>query len=114
MVKCVNDGAEFREVEIDFEYGGVVVRGVKALRCPVCGEEIIDLAQYGQIKRRIEALIMPLKLRRRISTAGKKPVLYLPEDVVKAADLKVGDVVEIHMEGRRIVIEPVEEPGVEA
>jgi len=110
MVKCVKDEVELEEVEIDYDYGGVVVRGVKALRCPVCGEETIDLDQYEMIRRRLEAVIKPLRLRRKISAAGRRPVLYMPEDVIRAPNLKIGDEVEIHMEGKRIVIEPIEEP----
>jgi len=114
MVKCVKDNVELEEVETDFEYKGVVLRGVKALRCPVCGEEMFDLEQYGEIKQRIEAIIKPLKLRRRISAAGKRPAVYLPEDIVRAAKVKIGDAVEIYTEGRRIIIEPIEEPESEA
>jgi len=109
MVKCYKHDVELMEVRTDFEYKGVVVRGVKALRCPVCGDELLDLDQYGEIRRRIEAVIQPLKLRRRISTAGKRPALYLPEDVMKATDVKIGDEVDIYTEGRRIVIEPIED-----
>ncbi len=109
MAKCYKHDSELREVSIDFEYKGVVLRGVKALRCPVCGDELLGLDQYGEVKRRIEAVIQPLKLRRRTSTAGKRPALYLPEDVMKATDVKIGDEVDIYTEGRRIVIEPIED-----
>ena len=71
MERCVNDDAELREVEIDYEYRGVIIRGVRALRCPMCGEEIITLEEYGKLKKRIEAAVQPLKLRRKISVAGK-------------------------------------------
>ena len=110
MERCVNDDAELREVEIDYEYKGVIVRGVKAMRCPVCGEETITLEEYGKLKKRIEAVVQPLKLRRKISVAGKMAAVYLPEDVMKAAGARIGDEVEIYTEGKRIVIEPVEEP----
>ena len=44
-------------------------------------------------------------MRRKISTAGKKPIVYLPEDVIKAINARVGDEIDIYVEGNRIVIE---------
>ena len=44
---------EFVEVEFDFEVDGVVLRNVKALRCPACKEERFTLEQYEAIKKRI-------------------------------------------------------------
>jgi len=108
MVRCIKDDVDLQEVETDFEYGGVLLRGVKAMRCPVCGEESLDLEQYGMVKKRLEALVKPLKLRRKITVAGKRPAIYLPEDVIRATNTKVGDEVEIHTEGRKIIIEPVD------
>jgi len=103
----VRDYSELEEATVDYEYRGVVVKGVKALRCPRRGEEVIDVEEYGKIKRRVESFIKPLKLRRRISAAGRRPAVYLPEDVVQAAKVKIGDEVDIYTEGNRIVIEPV-------
>jgi hypothetical protein len=110
MVKCHEHGVEFEEVITDFEAGGVIVRGVKGLRCPVGGEEIFTLEQTSAIKSKFSAIIKPLKLRRKISTSGKRPALYLPEDVMRATQVKPGDEVDIYTEGRRIIIEPVVEP----
>ena len=31
--------------------------------------------------------------------------MYLPEDVVKAIDAKIGDEVDVYVEGKKIVIE---------
>ena len=94
-------------VVIDYEYHGIVVKGVKALKCPTCGEEVIDVEEYSKIKRRIESMIKPLRLRRKVSSAGNRPAIYLPEDVVNAMKVKIGDDVEIYVEGNRIIIEPV-------
>lgn len=114
MVKCYRHReTELVEVEMDYEYGGIIVRGVKGLRCPVDGEEFFTLGQSAEINRKLSAILKPLKLRRRISAAGRRPAVYLPEDVVQAAKVKIGDEVEIYMEGRRIIIEPVEEPEAE-
>jgi hypothetical protein len=43
----------------------------------------------------------PLRSKRKIGTAGKKPIVYLPEDVVKAIDAKVGDEVDAYVEGKK-------------
>ena len=106
-MKCYKDEGEMIPVVIDYEYHGIVVKGVKALKCPVCGEEVIDVEEYGKIKRRIESMIRPLRLRRKISSAGNRPAIYLPDDVVNAVKVKIGDDVEIYVEGNRIIIEPV-------
>jgi len=106
-MKCYKDEGEMIPVVIDYEYHGIVVKGVKALKCPVCGEEVIDVEEYGKIKRRIESMIRPLRLRRKISSAGNRPAIYLPDDVVNAVKVKIGDDVEIYVEGNRIIIEPI-------
>jgi len=103
--KCPKCDVEYVEVEVDFEYGDVILRKVKALRCPVCKEELFTPEQYGVIRARIRSVAQPLRLRRKISTAGKKPIVYLPEDVVKAIDAKVGYEVDVYVEGKKIVIE---------
>ena len=113
MVKCLKHEVEMEERETDFEYGGVLLRGVKVWRCPMGGEELFDLNQYGEIKRRLDSVIKPLKLRRRISTAGNRPIVYLPMDVLEHVKAKVGDEVQIYTEGDRIILQPVkpeEEP----
>ena len=61
--------------------------------------------QYRVIKEQIRSVAQPLRLKRKISTAGKKPIVYLPEDVVKAINARVGDAIDIYVEGNRIVIE---------
>ena len=106
-MKCYKDEGEMMPVVIDYEHHEVVVKCVKALRCPVCGEEVIDVEEYGKIRRCIESIIKPLRLRRWISSAGNRPAVYLPEDVVKAVKVEVGDEVEIYVEGNRIIIERV-------
>jgi YgiT-type zinc finger domain-containing protein len=106
-MKCYKDEGEMVPVVIDYEHRGIVVKGVKALKCPVCGEEVIDVEEYGKIRRRIESMIKPLRLRRKISSAGNRPAVYLPDDVVNAVKVEIGDDVEIYVEGNRIIIEPV-------
>jgi len=41
------------------------------------------------------------------SAAGKKPIIYLPREILAAAGLKIGDVVKMGLEGKkRVVITP--------
>jgi len=107
-LRCYKHDVEMQAVVIDYEYRGVVVKGVQAMRCPECGEEVIGVEEYAKIKRRIEGLIKPLKLRRRVSAAGRRPAIYLPEDVVRAAHIKIGDEVDIYMEDDKIIISPIQ------
>jgi len=101
MSICPKCNKECEEVTIDYEYQGVIIRNVKALRCPNCKEEVFTLEQYDTIRERLRNIIQPLKLKRKISTAGKKPIIYLPEDVVKAIDAKIGDEIAIYTEGKK-------------
>jgi len=107
-LRCYKHDVEMQSVVIDYEYRGVVVKGVQAMRCPECGEEVIGVEEYAKIKRRIEGIIKPLKLRRRVSAAGRRPAIYLPEDVVRAAHIKIGDEVDIYMEDDKIIISPIQ------
>ncbi len=105
MSSCPKCKEEYEEVEVDFEYGDIILRNVKALRCPKCKEELFTPEQYRAIRERLRSVVQPLKLKRKISTAGKKPIVYLPEDVVKAINAKIGDNIEIYVEGNKIIIE---------
>lgn len=105
MSICPKCNKQCEEVTIDYEYQGVVLRNAKALRCPNCKEEVFTLEQYDAIRERLRNIIQPLKLKRKISTAGKKPIIYLPEDIVKAINAKVGDEIAIYTEGKKIIIE---------
>jgi hypothetical protein len=44
---------EYVEVEFDFEVDGVVLRNVKALRCPGCMEECFTPEQVAAITNRV-------------------------------------------------------------
>lgn len=105
MSKCPSCNVEYVEVETDFEYGDIVLRNVKETRCPKCGMELFTPEQYRAIKERLQSVVQPLKLRRKISAAGKRPAIYLPKDVIRAVDAKIGDEVEIYVEGNKIIIE---------
>ena len=105
MAKCPSCDVDYVEVETDFEYRDVILRGVKATKCPKCGRELFNPEQYRSMRDRLLSVVQPLKLKRKISVAGKRPIVYLPEEVVRAVDVKVGDEVEIYVEGKKIIIE---------
>jgi YgiT-type zinc finger domain-containing protein len=105
MIKCPSCQVEYAEVETEFEYGDIVLRNVKATKCPKCGRELFTPEQYRAIRERLQSVVQPLKLRRKISAAGKRPAVYLPEDVIKAVNAKIGDEIEIYVEGKKIIIE---------
>lgn len=105
MSVCPKCNKQCEEVTIDYEYQGVVLRNTKALRCPNCKEEVFTLEQYEAIRTRLRNITQPLRLKRKISTAGKKPIVYLPEDIVKAINAKIGDDIAIYTDGQKIIIE---------
>jgi len=78
------------------------------LKCPRCGVELFTPDQYELLREYLSEIAPTLKLTRKVSEAGKHPVIYLPQDLVKAVGLKPGDKIEIYLQGKkRIVIEPV-------
>ena len=50
---CPTCCIEYVEVEFDFEVDGVILHNVKALRCPVCEEEVFTPEQYEAIRKQI-------------------------------------------------------------
>jgi len=110
LPRCPSCNVEYVEVDTEFEYGDVVLRYLKATKCPECGRELFTPEQYRAIKERLQGVLPALqsqllRLKRKISAAGKRPVVYLPEGVVKAVNANVGDEVDIYVEGNKIVIE---------
>jgi len=108
-MRCHEHDAEYKEVETTLRARGVTLNGVKALRCPIGGEEVFTAEQMREIERRLSEAT-PLRLRRKITSSGRRPAVILPEDVLQTANVKTGDKVDIYTEGRRIIIEPVEQP----
>ena len=53
---CPKCCVEYKEVEVDFEYGNVVFPKIKILKCPACEEELFTPAQYEAIRERIEKI----------------------------------------------------------
>ncbi len=106
MVKCFRDKVGYVTARTDYEYGGILFRNVEVERCPKCGDELFTPEQYEKIRLQLEAMQPTLRLTRRITSAGKRPALYLPEDIVKSAGLKIGDEVDVYLQGKKkIVIE---------
>jgi hypothetical protein len=105
-MKCPEHNAEYETVKTTYEQFGVILKDVKALRCPVDGEELFTLEQAEAIRERIATLSPRLKLIRKITRAAGKPSIYLPPEIVKEADLKIGQEVAVYLaDKKRIVIE---------
>lgn len=108
-MKCPEHGVGYQIVKTTYEQFGVIIKDVKALRCPVDGEELFTMEQAEAIRKRIASLTPTLKLIRKITRAAGKPSIYLPPEIVKQADLRIGQEVAIYLADRkRIVIEAAE------
>ena len=105
-MKCPEHGVDYKTVKTMYEQHGVILKDVKALRCPVDGEELFTMAQARAIRRRIAYFSPGLKLKRTITRAAGKPLIYLPPEIVKQADLRIGQEVAVYLGDRKkIVIE---------
>jgi hypothetical protein len=105
-MKCPEHNVEYESVKTTYEQFGVILKDAKALRCPVDGEELFTLEQAEAIRKRIAMLSPRLKLIRKITRAAGKPSIYLPPEIVKEADLKIGQEVAVYLaDNKRIVIE---------
>src|SRR3989304_8706982 len=108
-MRCPEHEVEYQTVETTYEQNGVILKDVKALRCPVDGEELFTLEQAEAIRQRIVTLSPRLKLKRKITRAGGKPSIYLPPEIVKQADLRIGQEVAVYLADKhKIVIEAAE------
>ncbi len=47
---------EYVEVEVDFDFEGIVLHDVKVLRCPVCQDEQITPGQLEAVKKKLRHL----------------------------------------------------------
>jgi hypothetical protein len=50
---CPTCCVEYVKVEFDFEFDGIILHKVKALRCPGCDEEVFSPEQHEAIRKRI-------------------------------------------------------------
>jgi hypothetical protein len=105
-MKCPEHGVDYQNVKTTYEQFGVILKDVKAMRCPVDGEELFTMEQAEAIRKRIASFAPSLKLIRKITRAAGKPSIYLPPEIVKQADLKIGQEVAVYLTDRnKIVIE---------
>ena len=108
-MRCPEHEVEYETVKTIYEQHGVIIKDVKALRCPVDGEELFTLEQAEAIRQRIVTLSPRLKLKRKITRAGGKPSIYLPPEIVKQANLRIGQEVAVYLADKhKIVIEAAE------
>ncbi len=105
-MKCPEHGINYQVVKTDYEQLGVIIRDVKALRCPADGEMLFTLEQTEAIRRKISTFAPTVKLVRKITRAAGKPSIYLPPEIVKQAGLRIGQEVEVYLsERKKIIIE---------
>ena len=106
-MKCLKCNLEYEKEKTDYEQFGIVVKNVEALRCPKCGDEVFTGDQVDRIQQSIWNLAPKVRIKRKVTKAAGKPTIYLPEDIIRVAKVKIGDDVYIYMQDRRrIVIEP--------
>ena len=105
-MKCPEHHVEYETVKTTYDQFGVILKDVKCLRCPIDGEELFTLEQAEAIRKRIAAISPRLRLTRKITRAGGKPSICLPQEIVKEAGLKIGQEVAVYLaDKKRIVIE---------
>jgi hypothetical protein len=105
-MKCPEHHVNYEAVKTNYEQFGVILKDVKALRCPIDGEELFTMEQAEAIRQRITTLSPRLKLIRKITRAAGKPSIYLPPEIVKQADLRIGQEVAIYLaDKKKIIIE---------
>ncbi len=56
---CPTCCIEYIEIEFDFEFDGIILDNVKALKCPVCQEEIFTPEQFEAIQKRLHGFVPP-------------------------------------------------------
>jgi hypothetical protein len=108
-MKCPEHGVDYQIVKTTYEQFGVILKDVKALRCPVDGEELFTIELAEAIHKRIATLSPRLRLIRKITRAAGKPSIYLPPEIVKQAELRIGQEVAVYLADKnKIVIEAAE------
>ncbi len=52
-MKCPEHDVEYQTVKTTYEQFGVILKDVKALRCPVDGEELFSIEQTEAVRQRV-------------------------------------------------------------
>lgn len=108
MVKCTKCEVEYEEATCSYEQFGVIIPNTLCYRCPKCGGEVFSPEQVKAIREKISALAPEIRVVRKVSKAGRRPAIYLPEAITQSLDLVPGDEVTIYLEGKkRIIVEPI-------
>ncbi len=108
MVKCPTCKVDYEESTCIYEQFGVIIPKTLCYRCPECGDEVFSPEQTKTIREKISALAPTIRVIRKISKAGRRPTVYLPEAIVESLDLEPGDELTIYLEGKkRIILEPI-------
>lgn len=108
MVKCPKCKVKYEETTCNYEQFGIIIPKTPCYRCPKCGDEVFSPEQVKAIRDKISALAPKIRVVRKISKAGRRPAVYIPEAIIKSLDLAPGDEVAIYLEDRkRIVLEPI-------
>lgn len=106
-MKCPKCSVEYEKEKTDYEQFGIIVKDLEALQCPKCGDKVFTGDQVDRIQQSIWNLAPKIRIKRKVTRAAGKPTIYLPEDIIRDAKVKIGDEVYIYMQDRRrIVIEP--------
>ena len=64
----------------------------------------LTLEQAEAVRKRVAALSPRLKLIRKITRAACKPSIYLPPEIVKEADLKIGQEVAVYLADKKGIV----------
>jgi len=94
---------------IDYDYRGIVIPNTPCYKCSSCGDIVFSPEHYEKIREKIKTLYSPLVLKRKISKAGNRPAVYLPEDLIDGLGLSIGADIFMYLEKvgkkKRLVIE---------
>ena len=110
MTKCPKCGKKMKATSIDYDIKEekVTVHDVPALTCGSCGHITMNTEQaehFYNILERLRGIPKGLSLQRTLSSDGKSLILRIPKDIANALDLTNNDVVEIWIDGKRVILE---------
>ncbi len=109
-IRCpVCKKGNYVESAIDYDYRGIVIPNAPCYKCSFCGDAVFSPQHYEKIREKLKTVYSPLVLKRKISKAGNRPVVYLPEDLIDDLGLSIGADIYMYLEKigkkKRLVIE---------